>query len=69
MPSLAAFCDKLQLLARGTVPGKKNEMFVYCFDMTKLSTHQLDFSDLSLILANALTTIEEEVAQSTSCNF
>lgn len=44
------------------MPGKKNEMFVYCFDMTKLFTYQLDFSDLSLILANALTTAEEEAA-------
>lgn len=62
MPSLAAFYDKLQLLVRGTVPGKQNEMFVYCFDMTKLSMYQLDFSDLSLILANAVTIVEEEAA-------
>lgn len=44
------------------MPGKQNEMFVYCFDMTKLSMYQLDFSDLSLILANAVTIVEEEAA-------
>lgn len=61
MPSLAAFYDKLQLLVRGTVPGKQNEMFVYCFDMTKLSMYQLDFSDLSLILANAVTLLKRKL--------
>lgn len=39
------------------------------FDVTKLSMYQLDFSDLSLNLANAVSAVSGEAAQSTSCNF
>lgn len=61
MPSLAAFYDKLELLVRGTMPGKKMKCLSTAL-VWQNYPHTSWIFHLYLILANELTTVEEEAA-------